>query len=203
MPKNIVKAVILIIGLGFGIPSALASTGYFYYSDGPWKGTIIDTETKQPIQGAVVVAIWHKEYGGPVGPYTYFLDAKEVLSDAKGNFLVPKFWKLNALPLIRWFDGPRFEIFKPGYTAFPGRGLDYFEKYFPQSPLRVDFDTLAEMFKRGVVVELMKLEAKDERGMNIPGSLDDVGAEKLPVFYQLINEERRNLGLEGEVGRKR
>jgi len=202
MSKNIFAVIMMIISFAFSTGSAFASTGHIYYSDGPWKGTIIDAETKQTIEGAVVVAIWRKEYGGPVGPYSYFLDAREVLTDAKGNFLIPKFWKLNVLPFIRWFDGPRFEIFKPGYTAFPGRGLDYFEKYFPQSPLRVDFDTLAEMFKKGVVIKLLKLKTREERGINIPGWIDDVDSDKLPLFFGLINEEGRNLGI-GEVGRKR
>jgi len=199
MPKNIFKAVVVIIGFAFAIPSALASTGYFYYSDGPWKGTIIDTETKQPIEGAVVVAIWRKEYGGPVGPYTYFLDAVEVLTDRDGTFIIPKFWKLNLVPILSWIEGPGFEIFKPGYTAFPGRGLDYFGKYFPQSPLKVDVDTLGEMFKKGVVVELMKLKTRKERLDNIPGSpFADVRSEKLPLLFKLINEEGKSLGL-GEV----
>jgi hypothetical protein len=203
MSKNMIKVIMMImmiIGFGFGIGSAFASTGSIYYSDGPWKGSVIDAETKQPIEGAVVVAIWRKVYGTPTGNDSYFLDAKEVLTDANGNFLIPKFWKLNVLPFIRWFDGPEFIVFKPGYTAFPG--YEYFWKYFPQSPLKVDIDTLAEMFKKGVVVELLKLKTKEERGMNIPGWIDDVGSEKLPLFYGLINEEGRNLGI-GEVGRKR
>jgi hypothetical protein len=201
MPKNIIRVMAIVMGLAFGTGSALASTGYFYYSDGPWKGTVIDAETKEPISGAVVVAIWHKEYGGPAGPYTYFLDAKEVLTDKNGGFLIPKFLKLNLVPILSWIEGPKFIIFKPEYTTFPSH--DYFWKYFPQSRLKkVDADTLADMFKKGVAVELMKLKTKEERGMNIPGSIDDVGADKLPLFFRLINEEGRNLGI-GKVGKKR
>jgi len=193
MSKNIFAVIMMIISFAFSTGSAFASTGHIYYSDGPWKGTIIDAETKQTIEGAVVVAIWRKEYGGPVGPYSYFLDAREVLTDAKGNFLIPKFWKLNVLPFIRWFDGPRFEIFKPGYTAFPG--LDYFEKYFPQSPLRVDDDTLAEMFKKGVVVELLKLKTREERLRNIPGLPVDHSSNKLLLYDKLIQDEEQDLGI--------
>lgn len=181
---------------------AFGSTGHIYYSDGPWKGTVIDAETKQPIEGAVVVAIWQKEYGGPAGPYPYFLDAREVPTDKDGRFLIPRFWKLNLVPILSWIEGPTFEIFKPGYTAFPGRGLNYF-KYFPKSPLGVDLTALADLFKKGVVIELLELKTKEERKRNYPGGPTDVGAEKLPLFYKLINEERRNLGLEGEVGRKK
>ena len=198
MSRNILKVIMILIGFAFGIGSAFASTGSIYYSDGPWKGTVIDAETKEPIEGAVVVAIWRKVYGTPTGSNSHFLDAREVLTDAKGNFLIPRFWKLNVLPLIRWFDGPEFIIFKPGFTTFSPH--EYFQRYFPQSPLKVDLDTLAEMFKKGVVVELLKLKTREERLSNSRVSLTDVRAEKLPRFYGLINEERRSLGLEGELG---
>jgi hypothetical protein len=193
MFKITLNVLIVIIAFGFGIPPAFPSTGSIYYSDGPWKGTVIDTETKEPIEGAVVVAVWKKVYGAPAGNISLFLDAIEVLTDKDGRFVIPKFWKFNVLPFIRWFDGPEFEIFKPGYTAFPA--YEYFWKYFPHSPLKVDIDTLAEIFKKGVEVELLKLKTKDERLKNIPGLPVDHGSTKLPLYDKLIQDEEDNLGI--------
>jgi hypothetical protein len=179
--------------------SASASSANFYYSDGPWSGKVIDAETKAPIEGSVVVAIWYKSYVTPAGNATNYFNVIEVTSDKDGEFLVPKYKALNITPIIASIEGPEFVIFKPAYTAFPGRGYNYFNKYFPSSPLRVDKDTLAEVFKKGVLIELLKLKIREERLMNIPSGPTDVGSKKLPLLYKLINEERKSLGLEGEV----
>jgi hypothetical protein len=199
-----IVCVLLIVIILWGVAAALAfgSTGHIYYSDGPWKGTVIDAETKEPLEGVVVVAIWEKKYGGPAGPYTYFLDAVEAMTDKDGQFVIPKYWKWNWVPFVSWIEGPTFEIFKPGYTAFPGGGWNYF-KYFPKSPLGVDLTALADLFKKGIVVELLKLRTREERLTNYPGRIDDVGTEKLPLFYGLINQETKDLGLNGEIGRNR
>jgi hypothetical protein len=50
------------------------------YADGPYRGRIIDAVTKQPIEGAAVVAIWRKLSGLLVPhPIETIQDAKETL----------------------------------------------------------------------------------------------------------------------------
>ena len=181
--------------------SALASSASLYYSDGPWMGKVIDAETKEPIERAVVLAVWDKVYATPTGRQSYFFDAIETLTDKNGTFIISIFNAVNFLPIIRHIEGPNFIIFKPGYTSFPGPAYNYFHKYFPHSPLRVDIKTLGDLFKKGVTVEVLRLKIRGERLRNIPGGPTDVNAKKLPLFYKLINEERKNLGLEGEVWR--
>jgi len=182
------------------IQTAFASSASIYYSDGSWSGRIIDADTKGPIEGAVVVAVWYRVYSTPTGDSSYFFDAVEALTDKDGKFFISQFKALNLLPIIRRIEGPDFIIYKPEYTAFPGWSYDYFYKYFPNSSLRVGREALAELFKKDVIVELRKLKTRDERLNNIPGGPTDVSIQKLPLFYKLINEERKNLGLEGRVG---
>ena len=194
MFKKVLKNILIIIA--FWVSTAFASSANLYYSDGPWKGKVIDVETKEPIEGAVVVAIWEKVYVSPTGDHSYFYDAVEVLTDKDGNFFIPQFKAFNILPIISHIRGPNFEIFKPEYTAFPGSGLEYFQIYFPKSPLRVNRRTLEALFKEGVTVELLRLKTKEELLRNTPGLPTDVGSNKLPIYDKLINKERRDLGLE-------
>ncbi len=201
MVKKVLKNILIIIA-GVWASTAFASSASFYYSDGPWMGKVIDTETKEPIEGAVVLAVWYKVYASPTGRHHYFFDAIEVLTDNDGQFFIPKFSAVNLFPIIGSIEGPDFTIFKPGYTSFPGPGYDYFHKYFPKSPLRVDKHSRAELFKKGVSVELMKLRSKEERLDALPsvsGPFVD-NDEKKRNFIKLINTERKQLGLDPETG---
>jgi len=184
------------IGL-FSLQTVFASSASFYYSDGPWSGRVIDSEEKGPIEGAVVVAVWRKVYATPAGDNSYFHDAVEVLTDKDGKFIIPKFRAFNIIPIIRRIEGPDFTIFKPGYTAFPGSSYNYFYKYFPNSPLRVNRDTRVELFKKGVVVELLRIKTKEERLEEQSGAypLGGVPNEKMKYLLNLINKERLDLGL--------
>lgn len=176
---------------------SMASSAGLYYSDGPWKGKIIDAETEEPIEGAVVLAVWQKIYASPTGNQSYFFDAVESVTDREGRFFIKEFKAINILPVLRWLDGPWFTIFKPGYTPF-GDSYDYFHKYFPNSLLKVDKNTLSGLFKKGVTVELLRLKTREERLMSLSEArpLGGVPDNKMPTLMNLINLERKKLGLD-------
>lgn len=200
MLKKVLKNILVIVALWTS--TAFASSASLYYSDGPWMGKVIDTETKEPIEGAVVLAVWQKVYASPTGRNHYFFDAIEVLTGSDGKFFIPKFNAVNFLPIIRSIEGPDFTIFKPGYTSFPGPAYNYFHKYFPYSPLRVDIKTLRELLKKGVTVEVLRLKTKQERLEGLPSISSPFinNNEKKKNFIRLINIERINLGLDPETG---
>lgn len=196
MLKKVLKNILIIVA-GVWASTAFASSASLYYSDGPWMGKVIDTETKEPIGGAVVLAVWQKVYASPTGRDHYFFDAIEVLTGNDGRFFIPKFNAVNFFPIIRSIEGPDFTIFKPGYTPFGGY-YDYFHKYFPKSPLKVDRTTQAELFKKGITIELLRLKTREERLSAISGAepLTGVPYDKIPILVKLINLEARNLGLD-------
>ncbi len=164
---------------------------------GPWKGRIIDIETKEPIEGAVVLAVWQRAYRTLAGDNTYFYKAKEVLTDKEGRYEIPSYRPINLLPIISYIRDPEFTIFKPGYLSLSGRHL---EENVIDNPAEFKRNEKVYRLAPGII-ELPKLKTREERLRNIPGGPTDVGADKLPIFYKSINEERKNLGLKGEVWR--
>ena len=155
---------------------------------GPWHGKVIDAKTKQPIQGAAVVAVFTKGYIAP-GSYVggVFLDAKETLTDKNGEFKIPSVWYLE-IPFFREVRFPEFTIFKPGYGSYPEYQVS------PQA-------TSSYFFQKGVVatpVELPRITDKNKR-LEILRNTEGLDApdNKIPEFIKLINEENTNLGLRG------
>ena len=77
---------------------------------GPFEGRVLDAETRQPIEGAVVFVRWVKRH---MGSRATFYDAAEVLTDEKGEFYIPKKWSWN--PWTNLVMDSRIIIFKGGY----------------------------------------------------------------------------------------
>lgn len=94
------------------------------------RGTVIDAETKKPIEGLIVVGMWELEWtGGPtyatMGTASKLIHVEEAVTDAEGKFILP------APPLIKrpkyWaFHGndPEILFFKPGYK------IEFLSNYF-------------------------------------------------------------------------
>lgn len=169
---------------------------------GPWKGKIIDIETKEPLEGAVVLAVWERVYRTPAGPNSYFHEAKEVLTDKEGRFEISSYTPINLLPLISYIRGPNFTFFKPGYLSLSSVDFgEFFLEGSKEAALeRKKIGGQTFRFAPGVL-ELPRLKTREVRLKNIPGGPTDVSSKKLPLFYKAINEERNNLGLQGEVWR--
>lgn len=153
-------------------------------TQGPWHGKVIDSETKAPIEGAVVVAVWHSFNMGLGDTVDRFYDANETMTDKDGNWEMPQY-KTVFIPIGRSLKMPEFTIFKPGYGAFPygqvsPRGIPGWEVFL----------------KENAVVELPKLTDNNKRLSSLGMmSLVDVPSEKIPKYYDLVNIERKNLGL--------
>ena len=176
--KNILLLVTLVTSL-FVLPACATAAG-------PWKGKVIDHDTKEPIEGAAVVAVFTADrFGGGGGPVEKFVDAKETVTDKDGNWEIPAYSPVS-MPLIREMNDPRFTIFKPGYGALP----------INNSGEGNLIDLMASFGRGGGVVELPKLTDK-ERKMLLLYDLGRylVGIDKAPNFYKLYNEERKYLGL--------
>jgi hypothetical protein len=101
---------------------AVLASGCRYGPDvrGPFQGEIVDADTGQPIEGAVVVVAW-------THLMNYFeggdreVDAREAVTNAQGR------WEIPARPMPPWEGGiagtlRRFYVFAPGYEVIDRRG---------------------------------------------------------------------------------
>lgn len=160
---------------------------------GPWGGKIIDIETKEPIEGAVVLAVWQRAYRTLAGDNTYFYEAKEVLTDKEGRYEIPAYTPINLLPIISYIRKPEFTIFKPGYLSLSGRHL---EENVINNP--AEFKRNENMYRLAPgIIELPKLKTREERIKKLPSGLMYEEAEKKAKNYMhLLNVERHNLGLD-------
>jgi hypothetical protein len=177
----LVLGCVLLLSLGYS-PSLLA--------DGPYHGRVIDKETKQPIEGAAVVAIWWKETAMIGHPIQSVHDAQETLTDKDGNFTIPGTSTISLNPFSRIWE-PKFTIFKPGYQAYGAHGG------WSWKPISVP-ETIALYEKDDrTVAELKPLKTRDERIENQRqvSISSRVPEEKYPELIRLRNIERENLGL--------
>ncbi len=158
----------------------VSSIGCAHYTGGPWTGKVIDAETKQPIEGAVVVVEWDESFAAIPESSSRFKDAKEALTNSEGIFKIDAQSYFSILPDSR-ISGPHFAIFKPGYGLFPESHVypkDWDNDYF---------------IKPGAVVELPKWKTIQERRQKLP-SESVYGARNLKIYLKLLNQERMEIG---------
>jgi hypothetical protein len=160
--------------------------GRVVYGSGPYRGRVVDAETKRPLAGAAVVAVWKRDGAwlvGPEGPRVAYFDAVEVVTNAQGEFEVPA---KTHVTLIGWIREPDFSVYAPGYVPFPHLGTH------PQG------DVLESAYQSKVFeFQLPRVTAENERRYaSHPTRLGGVPLSKTPITIDLINQEKRRLGLQ-------
>ncbi|MEK6777695.1 MAG: hypothetical protein AABY87_12585 [bacterium] len=205
----------LIIGSMFvnGVTKGYAG-GWLVYSKPEFKGKVIDAETKEPIEGAVVVAVYSKQ-AIRVAPESVgiTIDVKESLADKDGNFRIPSY--ITIIDPFAWSKPVTFIIFKPGYGSFPdwrvrppkGMSMEItFEKFFSgevgvekevwvtTDPWKIGSESKKEKVVFGVV-ELPKLKTRDERWKASMVGITGYTSKELPLLYKARDEEDKTLGI--------
>jgi len=57
--------------------------------DGPYRGKVVDEQTREPIEGVVVLGTWWVYHFSPAGGYSTYNDAREAVTDKNGEFEIP------------------------------------------------------------------------------------------------------------------
>jgi hypothetical protein len=99
---------------------ACGGCGSPYYTVDPIEAWVVDADTGQPLEGAVVTANWQLVSPGldTGGRKLHQLEVMETLTDKNGRFLFPGFTKLNPRLLELRDEDPQILIFKSRYGYF-------------------------------------------------------------------------------------
>jgi len=103
-----------------------------------YSGRVIDADTLEPIEGAVVVAVWNKRWPGiGTGADTRFKMAKEVLTDANGEWSIkgpkgsspheqsPILTIISGIFYLHITTPCRLIYYKPGYCRYVQKPGDF------------------------------------------------------------------------------
>lgn len=167
---------------------AQSPEGWDRYLDkyrGPYRGQVIDADTKTPLAGAVFVALWRRDRVYPFHIVSENYAVRETVTDPDGRFLLGARDVEDGAP--RRTHRPEFLIFVPGYGSFPR---------FQKSPTGF----LGGVFEgAGTTVELPRLEGREERRKNLstfgPHRFSENPFRDLPQLMRTLNQERTAIGL--------
>jgi hypothetical protein len=194
MKKQIIKLFVLMV-----TSCTLTACSPFFHEP-TFKGTLLDKNTKQPIEGAVVMAVYHKRsMGMGAGQYSSIINIRETLTEKDGSFRIPSYTTLLLLPFT-WQDYTMFLLYKPGYASLEWPLKEYFTgeeiKEREISPWRDPILGKYKVILRGPgIVELPEVTTRDERQRSMPSHPDEMGHFKeQKTLIRLINEERKYLG---------
>jgi hypothetical protein len=143
---------------------------------GPLTGVIIDAETKQPIEGALIHAQWNAVKGfGLTHTETYGI--QEVKSNREGKFRIP-----GVILLAPDINPPLVIIYKRGYVAWDPEAVFRFPTEDIQR--RDDFK-----WAKDVVIEMEKFKIEYSHAMHL-SFIDGGGIDLSEEFKDTIKWEK-------------
>lgn len=203
--KNLLTALLFFTFLVVLLPTTSFASWLIYHKPA-FKGKVIDAATKAPIAGAVVVAAYYKSTMGVPHHYSSIINAQETLTDQNGEFSIPSYTTMiQPLSVSFYVD---FIIYKPGYGNFPQQHVspqktgvrpeDFFSGDYGKEGELTWLDKKIKVTFG--IVELPRLQTREERLRAMPSGPGDVTSKELPLLFKAINEERRNWGLQEVQG---
>lgn len=157
------------------------------YAKGPWRGTVIDAETKEPIRDASVIALWSYEHVAGPESSSSFLDAEETATNEKGEFDLP-FKVFLSIPFFREVQTPGIFIYKPGYEFLSAS--DYLTFPYPNDNYFLGKRRTVELLK--TVDRPGRIAALDEAQFILIA--EDTG-DRVKNYNNLLNSEKKFLGI--------
>lgn len=170
----------------------VVDAGWLIYHKPEFKGTVVDSETWQPIEGAIVVAMYTKDVISIPESRNVKFHFQEVITGKDGLFRIPAYTTL--VNPFAWDGGVFFVVYKSGYAAVPGLILE--DVLTDHSPKYAGTNTPWAYNKKAVfkfqpgIIGLPKLDSKWEIQINT-STVNMCPREAAPLLYQVIDEDRR------------
>jgi len=177
--------VLLLSGLVLGLVGCLYYIGCLQpvRYEGPYRGKVVDADTGAPIAGAAVLGVWYREYLTVAGGVGRYYDAREVLTDANGDFTIQG----QGLLLLSNVIPGSTVIFKAGYEYFEFSSLAWedLKEGRPHAEIRW------EGKKALIPLKKLTLEERKKRLIGLAGSFPQ---KKQKLLIRELNKESIELG---------
>jgi hypothetical protein len=161
---------------------------------GPWQAQVVSADTKQPLEGVVVLAWWTRHVRSFGGPSEEHRDSQEVLTDKDGRFTIESRWFFSLNPLV-FFRGPFVAMFKSGYGDYEWPGYEGSETWPKEK--REALRTEAQLLQLdGIVLEMPRLLTVGERAeylKHLSGRISGIPLDRRPQMQKAVVEERKAL----------
>lgn len=151
---------------------------------GPYEGKVVDADTKEPLEGVVVLLQWRRLNTGN----TSLIDAQEAMTDENGNFHITGMRVFS--PWKRFYSDARMIIYKSGYRYVKTGAWKKWEQ-FTQSDSYV---LKVEHGKPFFVLE--KFRNMEERKNFGSPFISDMPYSKMKTLIAEINKEGNLFGFD-------
>jgi hypothetical protein len=199
--------IIILIVLMIAFLAASSEAGWLIYHKSEFKGKVIDAESKQPIEGAVVVVVYNKSTMSlGAGQLSSIINVRETITDKEGAFSIASY--TTIIQPFSWEASASFIIFKPGYGSFPNQRVYPPSMSLPDQEIffsaGIEIERYLNIYEgsestfavlKTGIVELPKLKTRDERLKAEEIGVIDYRSKDLPLLYKALNEEESYLGI--------
>lgn len=181
--------------LMLSVAAAPALAGYYFRYDGDVQGKIFDADTRRPLEGVVVMAMWVTQHTRiTIEPEERYFDYFETRTNAKGEFTVPG----KGQNVFRNMPPPKIKIYKSGY---PIRSIRYsITDLSPSLEIKIE-DGKRIVFYQKWPVDMRKKYVKQYRpipyfkmAMTVPKSKYQLYLSELAKDYQAVGIRPRQYG---------
>jgi hypothetical protein len=163
----------------------LLQTGclYAFRYDGPYHGKVVDQETREPIEGAVVLGTWYTIQPSVAGGVSYYYDARETVTDKEGDFTIPG----HGLRIMSNLEPMSVLIFKAGYSYAQEGTWDTLKKGL-YSKNRIKWEGDKPVFS------IRKLTIEERKKQIVPSPPHGAKKETIRLMVDEINKDLSGCG---------